>query len=218
MRLDRAPERESDAFGYVCGRCNRCCHDKGIQVNPYEVARLARACGQSAAEFRESSLDGVYLKRTGSGACVFLGPEGCTVHADRPLVCRVYPLARHIRHDGHVWFSTLDGHPQSVGRFTGEGTVADYLAGQGAAPFIRAADDYFFWWCRAADTLADGVEDADDEDAADWLDLDAAVERHSALTGAPVPDDLEQRRLLHLTILDELLSRRAAPNREGVDE
>jgi hypothetical protein len=39
------------AFGYLCGRCMRCCYHKGIQVNPYEVARLARRLGQTTTEF-----------------------------------------------------------------------------------------------------------------------------------------------------------------------
>ena len=213
--LDRAPERETDAFGYVCGRCNRCCHHKLIQVNPYEVARLARARGQSAAEFRAQSVDGAYLKQTEAGACVFLGPQGCTVHADRPLVCRLYPLGRHIRDDGRVRFSVIEGHPQSEGRFDGPGTVADYMAAQGAEPFVQAADDYFFWWRRAAEALettgADEAEATDD----DWLDLEVTVERHCRAAGVAAPSDLEQRRRLHLAILDELLDRRAAPAAEA---
>lgn len=31
------------SFGYVCGRCSRCCQHKHIQLDPYEIARLARA-------------------------------------------------------------------------------------------------------------------------------------------------------------------------------
>ena len=214
---DAAPERESDAFGYVCGRCNRCCHNKRIQVNPYEIARLARARGQSAAAFRAQSIvDGVYLKQTDTGACVFLGPRGCEVHGDRPLVCRLYPLGRHIRDDASVRFSLLEGHPQTAGRFGGSGTVADYMTAQGAGPFVQAADDYFFWWCRASEALG-GAAKSDDpigaDDAAEWLDLDVAVERRCAAAGVAAPEDLEQRRRMHLTILDEFLKPAHAGNR-----
>ena len=209
------PENESDAFGYVCGRCNRCCHHKRIQVNPYEVARLARARGQSAAEFRETSIvDGVYLKQAEAGACAFLGPQGCTVHADRPLVCRLYPLGRHIRQDGQVRFSLLAGHPQSAGGFDGSGTVADYVAAQGAEPFVQAADDYFFWWFLAAEALETSAPDDDEAMEDDWLDLDVAVERHCRAAGADAPADLEQRRRMHIAILDGLLNGRDAPNGE----
>lgn len=201
----------SEPFGYVCGRCNLCCRNKRIQMNPYEVARLARARGVSAAAFREAyAVNGVWLKQTETGACVFLGPEGCTVHADRPLVCRLYPLGRHVRDDGRVRFSRLEGDPGSAGEYAGEGTIADYLEGQGAEPFARAADDYFFWWTKASETLTadSGLGPEDDLEAEDVLDLDAAVERHCAAQGRPAPADLEARRRLHLEILNQRLNGR----------
>ena len=36
--------------------------------------------------------DGTALAVRPDGSCVFLGPQGCSVHAGRPLVCRLYPL------------------------------------------------------------------------------------------------------------------------------
>jgi Fe-S-cluster containining protein len=99
--MDRIPPTLSDpraeAFGYVCHRCLKCCQHKLIQLNPYEIARLARNRGMTTSEFRSAwTMDGVglYLAQTKSGTCVFLGGDGCTVHPDRPLVCRLYPLGR----------------------------------------------------------------------------------------------------------------------------
>ena len=46
---------------------------------------------------------------------LFLGERGCTVHADRPLVCRLYPLGRHIDEHGAESFYHLEPHPQTEG-------------------------------------------------------------------------------------------------------
>ena len=43
---------------------------------------------QHSWEFGQGN-DHTVLKQTESGACVFLGAEGCMVHPDRPLVCRL---------------------------------------------------------------------------------------------------------------------------------
>src|SRR5262245_23039972 len=166
MTAQSSTASRSAPFGYVCRRCSRCCQDKQIQVNPYEVARLARAKGQSTSAFRADwTIDGrgTTLRWTEDGACVFLGPHGCEVHGDRPLVCRLYPLGRHVRSDGGEYFTTLEGHPQSAGQFTGDGTIAEYLSAQGAQPFMDAADAYFRWLCVAHERLAGLADNAADE-------------------------------------------------------
>src|SRR5215203_1022133 len=115
-----------EAFGYECRRCLRCCHDKRIQVNPYEIARLARRLGTTTTTFSAAFTQqgaGTALDQTEGGACVFLGPEGCTVHPDRPLVCRLYPLGRHRLADGTESFSHLEPHPQTEGRYSRDGTI-----------------------------------------------------------------------------------------------
>jgi hypothetical protein len=81
------------------------------------------------------------LRENEDGTCVFLGPQECQVHGDRPLVCRLYPLGRHVRSDGSEHFTQLEGHPQSAGELSDYGTITEYLAAQGAQPFMDAADD-----------------------------------------------------------------------------
>jgi hypothetical protein len=39
----------------------------------------------------------------------------------------------------------LEGHPLSEGEFTKQGKIADYLAAQGATPYMSAHDSYFQW-------------------------------------------------------------------------
>jgi uncharacterized protein len=202
----------STSFGYVCRRCSRCCQDKQIQVNPYEVARLARAKGLSTSEFRAAwTVDGrgTVLRQNEDGTCVFLGPQGCEVHRDRPLVCRLYPLGRIVRSDGSEHFMRCEGHPQSAGEFTDRGTIADYLAAQDAAPFMDATDAYFQWLCAAHERLgapADHPADEAGTEEADLLDLDTTIVRHCKATGEAEPTDLEDRMRLHLRLLDDAIS------------
>jgi Fe-S-cluster containining protein len=199
---------DGEAFSYACLRCRRCCSNKRIQINPYEAARLAGGRGETTATFRERwTLDGqgVVLGQTPDGACVFLGPEGCTVHADRPLVCRLYPVGRHISPEGRVWFTDVDLHPPPGGVFGADGTIAAYLESQSAGPFIAAADAYFFWFGQAMRVLQAraGEEDPASDEAPfeDLLDLDAVVAQHCQAQGREEPEDIEARRELHLEIL-----------------
>lgn len=202
----------TEAFGYTCRRCMRCCHGKLIQVNPYEIARLARNRGQSTGEFRAAWTDdgaGNYLRRTVDNACVFLGAEGCTVHADRPLVCRLYPLGRRVTADGAESWSHATPHPQTEGVYSRDGTIAEFIAAQGAEPFMRAADQYVAWVRRAMDLFGApprrGGGDAGAGASDNLLDMDAAIAAHCASIGIAEPDDIEARIDLHLEILHRQL-------------
>jgi uncharacterized protein len=206
---------DEEAFGYICRQCSRCCYDKTIQINPYEVSRLARTLQISSSELRErftAGGRGEHLARKEDGSCVFLTESGCSVHEGRPLVCRLYPLGRTISADGSVTFSLLEGHPESDGSVTKEGTVAAYVEAQGAGPFIAAADGYFHWFCAAFESGADPDVGAEGPQAPaeDILDMDRATERFCAETGAMLPDDPDERLSLHLTLLHDLLKNRYA--------
>jgi Fe-S-cluster containining protein len=210
----RGPRDE--AFGYECRRCLNCCHFKHIQLNPYEVARLARNRGLSTTEVRRAFTfegTGVALAQTPDGACVFLGTEGCTVHPDRPLVCRLYPLGRHLSWDGSERFSHLAPHPKSAGLLSKRGTIGEYLEEQGAEPFIEAADEYMAWLNRALEDTPEAADHLDKkilapvpEDDLDLMDMDVAIAAHQAATDATPPVDIEARKRLHLSILYDQLS------------
>jgi len=188
----RSSHGRDEVFGYLCRRCLKCCHHKNIQLNPYEVARLARNRGLTTGEFRAAWTDqraGLVLRQTESGACVFLGNEGCTVHPDRPLVCRLYPLARHVRADC---------------------TIGEFLASQDAPAFIEASDDYFRWLCAARRFVNQAGESehftaADAEAAIELLDMDTMVARHCAAPEIAESLDADARRALHLRFLYQQL-------------
>lgn len=186
---DAAPLTRGSPFSYACAACGRCCRHKGIRVGPYEILRLARARGLSTtafiADFTEAG--GTVLRTRDDGACPFLAGRGCAVHADRPLVCRLYPLGREVDAAGLETFILLAPEPGSEGRRAAAGTVADYLARQGVAPFLAQHDRYAALYDRMLSLLArlDPAAPArlpNDREALDagalrstWLDIDATL-------------------------------------------
>lgn len=143
-----------DVLPLTCTRAGTCCHGKDIRITPWELALLARARGIPARDFRERHTEdaGTRLRLGAPGwrgllACSQYDPaRGCTVHAARPLACRLYPLGREVQggevriiHEGSA-FPCLDGCPE-VSKLPAL-TVAAYLAGQGAEPFAAARDAY----------------------------------------------------------------------------
>ena len=138
----------SSVFSYQCRACTRCCYGKRIAVNPYELARLSRNLGITTTELIGGyTVDGgTALATRADWSCVFLGPNGCSVHPDRPLVCRLYPLGRIVQADGSEQFVENEPHPETRGVYARDGTVGAYLESQDVAPFIAAADRYYAMW------------------------------------------------------------------------
>lgn len=218
--MQYVPMTRISPFSYTCGRCSRCCRDKGIMLNPYEVLRLARHEGLSTTEFIRQYTDtaGTQLQQRIDGSCVFLTAQGCGVHAARPLVCRIYPLGRHISPQDEETFSELEPHPQTEGRYGKEGTVGGYLEVQGAGPYMRAADHYLNLFREMADSLFELVENigftergmagqrceelhASNPQSPAWLDIDQAVDRYCGERGLAKPADTQSLMELHLEAL-----------------
>jgi len=203
MPSDDAMGRDT-RFSYRCTRCNSCCVDKRIQVNPYEIARLARNRGVSTAAARDAFTADGALRQHDDGRCIFLGEQGCTVHPDRPLVCRLFPLGRVVDAAGNVHFVRYPDPHAARGEFGEAGVVADYLDTQGAAPFIAAADAYFGFFCRANERLGAGTP-AMPDGARDLLDIDSELAAACADRGVEEPIDLDDRMRLHIALLDAAL-------------
>lgn len=207
-------------FSYACGRCSRCCRHKGIPLNPYEVLRLARRQGLTTTEFirRFTDAAGTQLGQRADGACVFLTAQGCGVHADRPLVCRIYPLGRHIGPGDEETFSELEPHPETEGSYGTQGTIRGYLESQGAGPYLQAADRYLNLFRAMADLLFEqlgrleppqreevGRQWARPEEFTTfepaWLDIDRAVDRYCRERGLAKPAEPERLMELHVEAL-----------------
>ncbi|EAT59574.1 YkgJ family cysteine cluster protein [Chlorobium ferrooxidans] len=200
-------------FSFACRCCGQCCRAKKIQVNPYETARLARNLGVSTTEFiaRYTVENGSCLRFDDNNICVFLGPEGCSVHADRPLVCRLYPLGRHVNEQGEEWFSELEPEAECRGAFGTGSAIADYLEDQGAADYMRAADSYFaiLWTMMNALDISAPDDDSDESAESDnrdteaffasggWLDMDKSVKRYCREREIPIPDPVDEKMCIH---------------------
>jgi Fe-S-cluster containining protein len=86
---------------------NRCCRDKRLPLLPYDVLRLRRALALASpdllARHAELELDpasgwpALRIRLEADGRCPFVSEAGCSVYADRPTCCRIYPLSRAVR-------------------------------------------------------------------------------------------------------------------------
>lgn len=202
-------------FGYSCHRCLACCRYKIIHLNPYEIARLARHQKVSTTSFIEcyTTTGGTVLKSKPDGTCVFLNGEGCAVHADRPLVCRLYPLGRHVDCLGVEKFSQMENEAECRGLFHEKSTIAQYLEEQGAAPFLHAADLYLelLWELLEAiqeqgtsqsqavlDTVRAVAESPAGGHDLSWIDMDRALANYCSRAGLTIPEDPEKKMALHI--------------------
>ncbi len=93
-------------FGFSCHKgleCfNECCGKITIFLTPYDVLRIKNKLGITSAEFltlytrivdlKSTKLPFFLLNVTENGKCPFVGEDGCNIYADRPLICRYYPI------------------------------------------------------------------------------------------------------------------------------
>ncbi len=201
----------------MCNACSRCCHHKAIRVGPYEGLRLSRRLGITTTQFfsRYTEAGGTVLQtRAEDGGCVFLGSRGCTVHPDRPLSCRLYPLARWISPTGDESFGHLEPHPQTAGIYGTSGTVDDFLTAQGLPQYFGWGDRYGDLYDRmvailervdadeGVDRRAERRAEVDELDAGTlasaWFDVDATVGAYCREHGLSVPYDVDALVDLHL--------------------
>jgi Fe-S-cluster containining protein len=176
-------------------------------VNPYELLRLAAnlQCSTTEVIARFTRDGGTTLATRDDSACVFLAPNGCTVHPDRPLACRLYPLARIVHADGSEAFLEREPHPASEGVYGTDGSVAEYVESQGVTPYIAAAERYYAAFAQllaASDSdLAPGAESATDVDARWFSDVHLAVQADSQRRGGTAPTDVDALVDSHLALI-----------------
>jgi uncharacterized protein len=137
-------------FSYVCNRCGLCCRDKVITLSPYDVIRIARAAKVSTgnAVARYTMRRGSLLRFLPDGRCAALEGPRCTIHPGRPLACRLYPLGleRAPGADGAGYverFVRLEPAAGSLGVYGADGTVAEFLDGQGIDSYLNAVAFYY---------------------------------------------------------------------------
>ena len=205
----------STPFSYECAGCGRCCFEKRIVVNPYEIARIAEALALSTTQViaRYTVEGGTVLRQREDGGCSLLDGKGCSVHRGRPLVCRLYPLGRVVQR-GEESFVQLRGHPESTGKLGENGTIGAFLESQGTERHIAASARYFELFNRLVALLQARPEGAGAfhsvvangaaaDDVLEWLDVDATLARHAE---GEIPSDVEARIALHLRFFERELA------------
>ncbi|MCK7462239.1 MAG: YkgJ family cysteine cluster protein [Sphingobacterium sp.] len=90
-------------------------------------------------EFLERFADngGTTLRYGADGRCAFVSPEGCRVHARRPLVCRLYPLGRAVDEKGVEKFAVFPKPDDCGAEFGTDGTIRGFLESQGVGPYLE---------------------------------------------------------------------------------
>ncbi len=214
-----------DPFSYRCNACCNCCHNKAIRVTPYEVLRLARRLGVTTTQFiaRHTEAGGTVLQmRDDNGrACIFLEDAGCGVHTDRPLACRLYPLARSTSPDAEQRFGLLTPHPKSAGQYGASGSVNDYLENQGVAPFFEMGERYGALYQRMVDKLEqmdpdelalrpsrrdDVIETATGVSVSSWIDIDKTNQAFCEAHQRSLPRDVDESVETHIEAIDEWIA------------
>ena len=95
-----------------CSGASSCCHfaEDTITLDPYDIYQLQQGTGLTFEALYAKQLialspvDGLLLPHlnfsTGTGSCPFLLDTGrCSIHAYRPGLCRLFPLARLVADD-----------------------------------------------------------------------------------------------------------------------
>jgi Fe-S-cluster containining protein len=84
-----------------CFTC--CCRDVTIVLTPYDVLRMKQALHLDSSEFlekytlspfsKDQKIPAVILKMDAeTKRCPFVTEQGCSIYANRPWACRMYPL------------------------------------------------------------------------------------------------------------------------------
>ena len=103
-----------------CDGCSDCCRGMGqsIVLDPYDIYQLQKVTKQNFAQLMQEFielhvLDGLILPsikmQDDTDACGFLDENGrCSIHADRPGLCRLFPLGRNYNEKGLRYFLLED--------------------------------------------------------------------------------------------------------------
>ncbi len=203
---------------------NECCRDLNQALTPYDVLRLKNSLNLSSDVFLrrytayhmgpESGLPVVTFKpdpATGH-ACPLVTRDGCSVYADRPASCRMYPLARAVsrsRQTGQIteFFALIEEpHCKGFGRRNNQ-TVRQWLAGQDVARHNQM-NDRLMEIMSLKNRIMPGRLDPGDADRfyLACYDLDTfrgRILEGDLLAGLVVPEgDLERLKVDDLALLD----------------
>lgn len=102
-----------------CKGCSKCCHGMGTSIilDPYDIYQLTKVTGKTFNELIDSSIelnlvDSIILPnikmQTATDACYYLDSAGrCSIHNNRPGICRLFPLGRIYENAGFTYFNQI---------------------------------------------------------------------------------------------------------------
>lgn len=163
----------NDMIRIGCDSCNgsaSCCRfaEDTITLDPYDIWQLTQALGLTFEQLYSRNLialspvDGLLLPHlnfsSDTGSCPFLQEDGrCSIHAHRPGLCRLFPLARLITEDGIRYLLQIHECPCTS---TPKTKIKNWLE----IPGIRQYETYLIRWneimsaTRSKLSAADGHE------------------------------------------------------------
>lgn len=113
----------NDLANLSCNGCKgaaSCCHGMGssIILDPFDIFRITTKLQVTFEQLLSSKIelnvvDGVILpnlKMTDAReACSFLNDKGrCSIHSDRPGICRIFPLGRYYENNSFQYFLQMN--------------------------------------------------------------------------------------------------------------
>lgn len=214
--------QRTSPFSFVCTQdCSDCCKNKRIQVNPYEIARLSSCLKITTTEFIHVHTEqGVFLKHSNDGSCIFHSKEGCSVHPDRPLVCRLYPLGVHQSKQKNERFTLIQFPSFCEGVLSNKGTVESYLYSQDAKSYFDASDHYSSLLEKVISSLNKASKSQPETPLPEWvfiskganfseeyprlLDIDYVLQSEAVNSEGKALDAREKMHL-HITAIKEFL-------------
>ena len=214
--------QRTSPFSFVCAQdCSDCCKNKRIQVNPYEIARISSGLKITTTEFIHAYTEqGIYLKHSEDGFCVFHSEKGCSVHPDRPLVCRLYPLGVHQSKQKNERFTLIDLPSFCDGVLGSNGTVESYLNSQDTKSYFAASALYSSLLEKIIASLNRATISQPDTPLPEWvfiskgadfseeypkiLDIDYVLQ-NEAVNSEGKSLDAKDKMDLHITAINKLL-------------
>lgn len=77
-----------------CGTCTECCKtNQGLFLHPEQGDNVDSYQTRTVIDRHGNAIH--MLATTPDGACVYLGPTGCTIYEQRPLLCRSFDCRKH---------------------------------------------------------------------------------------------------------------------------
>lgn len=73
----------------ACNGCTACCRGELVVLHPEEGDDRDRYMTRSVID-PSTGRPAAALQHNAAGDCIYLGPTGCTIHAYRPAMCRLF--------------------------------------------------------------------------------------------------------------------------------